>query len=158
MKQKLFANTMAKINARREALKNRSQIEKDLRNPARRVVRHTLLKKKYGDMQHYYMDAADYYLNQPTEDIDQVIESANKEMDDYLAEKQKKRDEAAAKKAEREAKKAEKKAAKEVTTEAPDVTEENPDKAVNGVGNMKKGDDGLYHYQPVIFHDDKKKK
>lgn len=157
MKQKLFANTMAKINARREALKNRSQIEKDLRNPARRVVRHTLLKKKYGDMQHYYMDAADYYLNQPTEDIDQVIESANKEMDEYLAEKQKKRDEAAAKKAEREAKKAEKKAAKEVTTESSEV-EENPDKTVNGVGNMKKGDDGLYHYQPVIFHDDKKKK
>ena len=158
MKKKLFGNIMEKIN-------KRTDLEKDLRNPVRRVVRHTLLSKKYGNLQQHYMAAADYYLNQPTQDIDQVVEAANKEMDEYLAEQQQKRDEAAAKKAEREAekekKKAEreaKKAAKEVTTEAPDRTEENPDKAVNGVGSMKKGDDGLYHYSPVIFHDDKKKK
>jgi hypothetical protein len=140
----------------------KSDLEKDLRNPVRRVVRHTLLKKKYGDMQHYYMDAADHHLAQPTEDIDEVIESANKEMDEYLEEQQKKREEAAAKKAEREAerekkkaereaKKAEKKAAKEVTSEP-----EEPEKEVNGVGSMKKGEDGLYHYSPVVFKDEKK--
>lgn len=144
----------------------RTDLEKDLRNPVRRVVRHTLLSKKYGNLQKHYMDAADYYLNQPTQDIDQVVEAANKEMDEYLAEQQQKRDEAAAKKAEREAekekkkaereaKKAAKQAAKDVTTEA---ESEDQEKTVNGVGSMKKGDDGLYHYQPVIFHDDKKKK
>ena len=160
MKEKLF---------NLKQLKNRpkkTDLEKDLRNPARRVVRHTILSKKYGDMQHHHMDATDYHLEhfKPL-DIDQIVQESEKKMDEYLAEQQK-RDEATAKKAEREAekekkkaereaKKAAKQAAKDVTTEA---ESEDQEKTVNGVGSMKKGDDGLYHYQPVIFHDDKKKK
>ena len=167
MKQKLFANTMAKINARKEARKNRTQIEKDMAFAPGRIVRHTLLKKKYGDMQHYHMDAVDHMLaNYQPKDIDEVVVEAEKEMDEYLESQEKKSEEAAAKKAEREAKRAEKKAEREAkkaakNAEAPEVTTEaeDPDKSVNGVStSMKKGEDGLYHYSPVVFHDEKEKK
>jgi len=39
-------------------------IERDVKNPVRRVIHHGLLSKKYGDMQRYHQDACSYWIDQ----------------------------------------------------------------------------------------------
>lgn len=189
-------------------MKARTDIEKDIKNPVRRVYRHTILKSKYGDMQKYHSDACHYYTRKESLVINEVAEESRKKMQEDLeaiwakeAEKAQKKAEREAQreaaKAEREAAKAAKKAQKDLSDEVlkmaeentealqnivdelheinkeaeedfrevkSEATEEQQQKAVNGVGtaddlinnnpNITKGEDGLYHFTPVIFHDE----
>lgn len=188
-------------------MKTRTDIEKDIKNPVRRVYRHTILKGKYGDMQKYHSDACHYYARKESLVINEVAEESKKKMQEDLeaiwakeAEKAQKKAEREAQreaaKAEREAAKAAKKAQKDLSDEVLKMAEENTEalqnivdelheinkeaeedfrevkseateehqKAVNGVGtaedlinnnpNITKGEDGLYHFTPVIFHDE----
>lgn len=187
------------------AIKSRSDIEKDIKNPIRRVCRHTIMKKKYGDMQQYHSDACGYYARKESISIAEVAEESRKKMQEDLEAIWSKEEEKAQKKAEREAKreakraereaaKAAKKAQKDLTDEVLKMAEEDTEalqnivdelheinneaeedfrevkpeaeeqKTVNGVGtaddlinnnpNVTKGEDGLYHFTPVIFHDE----
>ena len=197
-----------KIRAMFNKMKSRSDIEKDIKNPVRRVYRHVLKKNEYGDMQQYHMDACSYYCHQESKSIEEVAAEASKKMQKDLEAIWAKEEEKAQKKAEREAKreaakaereaaKAAKKAQKDLTDEVLKMAEENTEalkdivdelheinkeaeqedfrevkpeeeKTVNSVGttedlidnnpNITKGEDGLYHFTPVIFHDEEDKK
>ena len=44
-----------------------TQIERDVRCPIGRIIRHRLMANKYGDMQQYHMDACEYWANKVRE-------------------------------------------------------------------------------------------
>jgi len=111
-----------------EVHKNRSDIEKDIRNPLRRVYRHTIMKAKYGDMNDYHSRACSYYCNAPTPDINQVVEDARAKMkadlEDIWAKEEEKAQKKAEKQAERAAKKEERAAAREAKKAQKDLADE----------------------------------
>lgn len=176
---------MSKITEFINKQKSRSDIEKDIHNPFRRVVRHTIFKNKYGNMMDYHVSACSYYCNQPMINIDQVVAESREKMKQHLEERDKNLEE-------KEAKKAAKKAKKDLTDEVVKIIEEDTEALqnivdelheinkeeesskedqnvdneadavtedlINNNPNITKGEDGLYHFTPVFFHDEDPKK
>lgn len=101
-----------------------TDLEKDIRNPLRRFIRHTIQKDKYGDMLHYRCDVVHYYASQSLIDIEEAEAKALKDWDKYFEEAEKKAD----------------------PTQNEVIEEAQQSEKIKG---FEKSEDGLYH--PVIF-------
>ena len=139
---------------------NKTELEKDIANPVRRFIRHTLMADKYGSMMQYHIDACNYYYDKPKVDLQKVMEEESKKTDEYVKKYE-----------EREAKKQNKDLQKDISKELDDISAEDlevikdlikeikKEKASTEAVSenkddlsIKKGEDGLYRYSPITIH------